>query len=203
MSGTFSVDLLRTPSETHDDASATRGLLVDYIISMGADERTAEDLALSFMTQHGTFKGGQPKKSRIMRRTIRKPPANATSKHKEIQSLQFRVKGPPVSSDLSYAGNEIQDEQSNTGPSPGPLPVGTAVEVQDLENKLSVIYTEPTKVHLKDLLRRRPIKLILFLVLLLIYVTSPKGIPGIKMRTPSMAPSSSPTLIQDDVMLTA
>ncbi|KAI2496893.1 hypothetical protein MHU86_17586 [Fragilaria crotonensis] len=144
-------------------------------------------------------------------------PAAATTADKRA-ALRAQITYPSYEHDrqqdkriiLGTRSDEFDEETARRPPEPPR--VVEAVEIEDDEDERSVIYAEPTKIGLKDLVKQRPIKLIIVIAILLVlggvvgiivYVTSPKGVPGIETSAPSMAPSSSPTLIQDDVMLAA
>ena len=260
VSGKLSNDLSRGMSEPEDEEGATHDLLVEYMISMGADVRTAEELAFSFMAQQGVYTGGQPVKPNIERSPIRPPSTYSTSKAMEIQEMERRQNRPsssdaknksmeiqnlernrirPPSTNATSKGMEIRNIQASLAsasqspvqqyelsirrediengiisePSPQVLPVCKAVEVQETDEDWPVIYAESTKIGVKDLVRQRPVMCIVVIALLLliggivgiaIHLTRPKDVDAvIETSAPSMAPSSSPTLIADDIMLAA
>ena len=91
--------------------------------------------------------------------------------------------------------------------------VVNAVEVHETDDEWPVIYAEPTKIGLKDFAKLRPLVSIVVIALILVvggvvgiavHLTRPKGVDAVtETSVPSMAPSSSPTLIADDIMLAA
>lgn len=184
-------------SDYEDDVSLE--LLVGYMMSMGADQEVAEQLAIRFAAEQ--------------ERAGRSLSYVTTDKTMEVKQ---------TGNNNRWTGSEDPDT-SNTSPlsfsqssfraSRYEAQVVQATPVKDSEADWPIVYADTTTIGIKHLLQERPIRrlvcvaLVFFLagiVSLILFLTVFKTTETARVtNAPTMTPSQSPTFLSDDLVAAA
>ena len=190
-------------SENQDEVSLE--LLVGYMMSMGADQATAEQFAFRFAAEQeesGSF--GQS--NRLVRPSyVTTSKATKTNKS-EHYNIWIGDELPDTSSD-----SPLSTSQSSFNASPLDSQVVQATAVKESEADWPIVYAESTPIGIKQLLSQRPIRRLLCVAVLffvagivglILYLTVFKKPVTAQLltNTPTMSPSQSPTFLSDDVV---
>ena len=213
LSSKLTNELTNVASEYHKETNTTLMLLVGYLVSMGTDLHTSENLAMSFMTQEGMLDKIQGHTSLVQKSQSRDSNRSSQGLHK-IPLKQSYLASPYL---RESATNDLFPADEETSQDAGLVnqPVAQATEVLDCEIEMPIVYAETSKIGFKDLVKERPIKFALMVGILglfllvggivaaIVYKTKTVGPDLVETNLPSMSPSNSPTMIQDDILLAA
>jgi Leucine-rich repeat (LRR) protein len=198
----FSSQIVQDMRSVHDD-DVSHDLLVSYMVSMGADRATADQLAYRFAAEQS--QSSMENEERSFRFT--RPPSMGTSKAAEVERFSARYRS------ASDEGSNTVNTPSLTHGSELSAPVAHAISVKESNSHLPIVYAESNPMNMKELLNERPVRRMVFMTVCLlmsvvigvvVYFTAFKTHETeVDAEAPSMSPSLAPTFISGDILAMA
>ncbi len=184
-------------SEQEDDVSLE--LLVGYMMSMGADQDLAEQLAIRFAAEQG--------------RAGRSVGHVTTGKAMEMKHLNHSNRWTGMEDPNRSSTSPLSFSQSSFRASPSEEKVVHATPVKEPDADWPIVYADTSPIGIKHLLQERTIRrliciaVVFFLagiVSLILYLTVFKTTEtALVTNAPTMTPSQSPTFLSDDMVAAA
>jgi Leucine-rich repeat (LRR) protein len=198
----FSSQIIQDMRSVNDD-DVSHDLLVSYMVSMGADRATADQLAYRFAAEQN--RSALEYEERSFRFT--RPPSMGTNKAAEVERLNSRYRSG------SDEGSIADNTPTLTQGTELSAPVAYAISLKESESHLPIVYAESNEMNMKQLLNERPVRRMIFMAVgllisvvigVVVYFTAFKPQEtGLDINAPSTSPSLAPTFISGDIIAMA
>lgn len=186
-----------------NEHDVSHDLLVSYMVSMGADRATADQLAYRFAAEQS--RSSIEHEERSFRFT--RPPSMGTSKAVEVERFSNRYRS------ASDEGSNTVNTPALTQCSESSAPVAHAISVKASNSHLPIVYAESNPMDMKQLLNERPVRRMVFMTIcvlisvvigVVVYFTAFKPqATEVDIEAPSTSPSLAPTFISRDILAIA